>query len=74
MDAECDLGTEYCQVMKLVCEETITRVPFIANHIGSKLMCLATKLNKFIFQTLSYKRIKTLLSTVVFILLQIMRV
>jgi len=40
MDAECDLGTEYCQVMKLVCEETITRVPFITIHIGSKLMCL----------------------------------
>lgn len=24
VDAECDLGTEYCQVMKLVYDETIT--------------------------------------------------
>lgn len=54
MDAECDLGTAYCQVMKLVCEETTTRVPFIVIQIGSKLMCLAKKtnnikLNRFIF-------------------------
>lgn len=60
MDAECDLGTAYCQVMKLVCEETTTRVPFIVIHIGSKLMCLAKKktnnikLNKFIFQALCF--------------------
>lgn len=74
MDAECDLGTEYCQVMKLVCEETITRVPFIVIQTGSKLMCLTTKLNRLIFQILSFTKIKILLSTVVFILLQIMRV
>lgn len=43
MDAECDLGTEYCQVIKFVCDEAITWVPFIAIHIGSKLMCLAKK-------------------------------
>lgn len=43
IDAECDLGTEYCQVMKLVYDETITWVPFIVIHTGSKFICLAVE-------------------------------
>lgn len=55
MDAECDFGTEYCQVMKLVCDEAITWVPLIAIHIGSKCICLAVEIDITINSTLKLR-------------------
>jgi len=73
MDEECDLGTEYCHVMKLVCDETIICVPFIAIHIGWKLMSLATDNKQYYWMYFKIRMYESFLqSTVVFMLLQIM--